>query len=613
MPLIQRRCIEEIRRRVNLYDVVSPYVNLRKAGSQWRGLSPFTEEKSPSFFIHPEKNVFKCYSSGHAGDIFRFVQIKENLSFNEAIESLARQFNIPLEYESGGASTETLSLRKELFEIHEITKGYYQHHFNKEDENGAWIRQYWQNERKFSLEIAKEFEIGLAPPDPRPLLEHLIKKKFSLDALKNCGLFYAKEHEKNPHNLRPRFRGRLMIPIQDVQGRTIAFTARVLPLTPKNDPTLEAKYVNSPETPIFSKSHILFGLERARKEITEQTAFILVEGQLDVIRCHEKGLKTAVAPQGTSITESQLALIRRYTTHAQCVMDGDSAGKKAAFRLLPMALKMGLEVEFLQLEAGNDPDSFLEQHGPEGYKTLAQRAQGSMEFAVKILAPKGMASSASEKTHAFEQIFGFFNGIDSLSFAEANLKKVGNLLGLYEYTIDRELAKIKLSPQKTNSIDNQKDNKSPSAKLTTAEYQLLLMIFHNDSLARPIADAIDPQWVDTHTLHGRLLNRFLGEIKEELWKGTESIDSCLENDKERNCVYGLLTEEAPFEDDIHAANACIQSLFTHFYKNKQQALTQAIAGASQADSQKIQDLQKQRIQIRNILKNPPEFSLKRTI
>jgi hypothetical protein len=200
-----------------------------------------------------------------------------------------------------------------------------------------------------------------------------MRRKFSEEALKRCGLFFVRDDAAiTLQALRPRFRGRLMIPIRDHQGRVCAFTARQTGLTPDDDPAKEAKYVNSPETPIFTKGNLLFNLDRARTHVGEGKPFVMVEGQLDALRCWSVGLKTAIAPQGTSITESQLVLLRRYHTQVECFFDSDSAGQKAALRFLPMALKAGLELRFLTLAGATklDPDLLFLERGLAAYEEV---------------------------------------------------------------------------------------------------------------------------------------------------------------------------------------------------------------------------------------------------
>ncbi|MBP9913445.1 MAG: DNA primase, partial [Opitutaceae bacterium] len=373
MPAIKPTCVRDLKLRVNLADVISRVVTLRKAGgSRLKGLCPFHNEKTPSFHVDPDKGFYKCFGCGKAGDIITFVRETEQLGFTEAIEALGQRFSIVIEYEegSGGPSREERSLRQEIFEIHELTAEHYHQAFKAATPVGNFMRTYWVEQRRFAPELAEEFKIGAAAPTDDGLAALLLKRKFSEEALRQCGLFFMREGAVfGLGSLKPRFRGRLMIPIRDHQGRVVAFTARQTELTPPDDPAREAKYVNSPETPIFIKGNLLFNLDRARTAAGEGKPFVMVEGQLDALRCWSVGLKTALAPQGTSITETQLVLLRRYHTQVECFFDSDSAGQKAALRFLPMALKAGLEIRFLRLAGQEkiDPDLLFLERGLPAY------------------------------------------------------------------------------------------------------------------------------------------------------------------------------------------------------------------------------------------------------
>jgi len=445
MPLISRNCIDNIKERINIHDVVSQYVVLKRTGSTWRGLSPFNNEKSPSFFVIPDKNIFKCFSSGYAGDIFRFLQIKENLSFQEAIETIAHRFNLTLEYEEnehGGPTSMSPSLKKELFEIHEIVMDLFHDYFLSQSANGKFVQNYWQNERQFSIALAKEFKIGLAPPEPNLLIQTLLKKKnFSLEALRACGLFFIKENEHNPNRALSRFRGRLIIPIRDIQERVIAFAGRKLAITPEDDPAKEAKYINSPETPIFHKGKTLFGLNYARQHLEQEGFFLLVEGQLDTLRCWDSGFKTAIAPQGTGVTEEQLRTLRRYSSKIYSLLDSDNAGKKASLRILSMALKEGLDIAFIPLPQGQDPDSYLISQKVNAQELL-KLAQSPMHFAVHALLSARGQPSAQEKVTILLQLFEILKECNSSVIQEEYLLEISYLLNVNRQSIQLDFFTI---------------------------------------------------------------------------------------------------------------------------------------------------------------------------
>ncbi|MEI6861880.1 MAG: DNA primase, partial [Verrucomicrobiota bacterium] len=411
MPVIKSTSLRDLKLRVSLADVVSRVVTLKKAGgSRLKGLCPFHSEKTPSFNVNTDKGYYKCFGCGKSGDMFTFVQETEQLNFTEAVEALGQRFGIVLEYEEGrgGPTVEQRSLRQEIFALHDLAAEHYHQVFKGAGSTGAWMRAYWTEQRKFTPELADEFKIGAAEPAGGELAALVLRKKFSEEALRQCGLFFIYDDAMiTAGALRPRFRGRLMIPIRDHQGRIVAFTARQTELTPADDPAREAKYVNSPETPIFTKGNLLFNLDRARSHAGDGKPFVLVEGQLDAMRCWSVGLQTAIAPQGTSITEGQLALLRRYHAQVECFFDSDAAGQKAALRFLPMALKAGLEARFLSIggEGKSDPDVLFLERGLAAYEELRRSARSAMDFACRAALPAPGAASAEQKMRAAQAMF----------------------------------------------------------------------------------------------------------------------------------------------------------------------------------------------------------------
>ncbi|NBU86637.1 MAG: DNA primase, partial [Verrucomicrobia bacterium] len=294
MPRLADGFVGELKDRIDLFDIVSRYVQLKKSGSSWVGLSPFNKEKTPSFYVHPQKGFFNCFSSGEKGDGITFIQKIENLDFYEAVEYLSREFNIPLRFQEGTSSLQPLgqSLRKELYALQEMVKDWFHEQFNGNDKESETARDYWVNERKFTQETAIQFGVGYAPVDRFALGKFLRKKLIPDHILAKSGLFYERKNQSDWVSI---FCGRLMIPIREKLGRICGFTGRKLSVTPEWGDKKAPKYVNSPETPIFLKGQLLFNLDLANKAINEQKDFLLVEGQLDAIRCHTEGFHTTVA------------------------------------------------------------------------------------------------------------------------------------------------------------------------------------------------------------------------------------------------------------------------------------------------------------------------------
>jgi DNA primase len=617
MPLVKPSCVRDLRDRVNIVDVIARSVTLKKAGSRYKGLCPFHQEKTPSFHVNPDMGVYKCFGCGKSGDLITFVRETEGLNFVEAVETLGERFHVPIEYEAGsGPSREERSLRQELFELHEVATQHYHEVFRGSDATGEWMRAYWENERRFTPELAEEFKIGAVDADGSGLGGLLLQRKFSEAALRQCGLFFIYDDAPvNLRSLRPRFRGRLMIPIRDHQGRVVAFTARQTELTPENDPAREAKYVNSPETPIFTKSNLLFNLDRARTVAGEDHPFVLVEGQLDALRGWSVGLKTAVAPQGTSITDGQLALLRRYHNQVECFFDGDSAGQKAALRFLPMALKAGLDVKFLTGRAGEkiDPDDVMREQGIAGYESLRESALSAMAFACRALLPTGRQAAAEQKTAALRPLFEIIISAESEVARSEFLKESATHLGLDLTAVAADFERFRRSAGRWSR--SAPTSGSGEAALTEAvagpktispEEHLLLICLHFEHLGPRLCHALPADWIDNQHPAGTLLNRVLAEFEHDAWPGTSALNDSdlLETDAEKALVASLLFDRPEMDDPIKVAEEGLQKLRLRALQPRLKQIELALSqSTSDSDSDAI-SLLKERSSLQRQLRQP---------
>jgi DNA primase len=548
MPVIKPSCVRDLKLRANIVDVVSRVATLRRAGARFKALCPFHNEKTPSFNVDPNQGFYKCFGCGKAGDIISFVRETEQLSFTEAVETLGRRFGIAIEYEEGsGPTREERSLRQELYDLHEQAADFYHEAF-KGGGIGEKLRAYWTEQRRFPLELAAEFKIGAAAPDDAGLASRLLQHRFSEDALRQCGLFFIRDGAPlRPETLRPRFRGRLMIPIRDHQGRVVAFTARQTPLTPGDDPSSEAKYVNSPETPIFTKGHLLFNLDRSRTQVGPGKPFVLVEGQLDALRCWQVGLRTAVAPQGTAITEGQLNLLRRYHPEIECFFDSDSAGQKAALRLLPLALKTGLEVRFLRLEGAEklDPDLLFLERGLAAYQQVRDGALSAMGYLRHHALPRPEEATPETTARAVEQIYEVIASADSEVLQQQLLAEVAPAIGAWRilpHVFQADFAKF-ARRRAGRSFASQASGAPPAGAAgpghppaITPEQHLLIVCLHHEEMGKALSTVLPHDWIDTGHPAGVLLNRFLGEFEHGEWPGRDHLDPLLTNAEEKALV-----------------------------------------------------------------------------
>jgi DNA primase len=344
--------------------VASEFTPLKRVGNSFRGLSPFHAEKTPSFYCYPGSNRFKCYSTAKGGDTVGLVQEVMNLDFVEAGEWLASKFGIPVEFSGGAGIGPERSLRAEILAIYELAAGHFRQQFIASTPDGEAARAYWTNERKLTLQTAETFGIGFAASDDRHTFANQLFKKFSAPALDECGLFFFRHKDRinSPAEMILRWSGRLMIPIHDPQGRVIAFVGRQIPgIVDETVAGKNAKYLNSPDTPIFQKGLVLFNLARARTRLKDHAThrWTVVEGTLDVIRLWECGMPLAVATLGTAMTKEQIDLLAHLPNGVRAMLDGDGPGVAAALRIVPQIIASGADIVFNQTPQGHDPDSVM--------------------------------------------------------------------------------------------------------------------------------------------------------------------------------------------------------------------------------------------------------------
>ncbi|HEY3285463.1 MAG TPA: DNA primase [Armatimonadota bacterium] len=371
--------LEEVKRRTDLVEVVSGYVKLRKNGQRYLGLCPFHPEKTPSFSVHPEKQVWHCFGCGIGGDVLSFVERAEGLTFREALEKLADRCGVVLREESAQdrAKRETgRALMDDAVAFFQAALG-----------RSAQAKQYLEK-RGVSTSIASRFGLGFAPDSWDSLRTHLLRKGFSEQDLQGAGLVRERENGKGSYDV---FRNRLIFPIWDDKGKVIAFGGRAF----GDDPP---KYLNSPETESFHKGRTVYALHLAREEIRSKGYVLLMEGYMDVLACHQHGFSNAVATLGTALTAEHLKTLRRVTQEAVLVYDGDSAGYNAALRSLPLLEAAGFGARVAVLPEGQDPDSLLKEAGPEGLTDCLDAALPLVDYQIEFLLRKyGLDSESGRR------------------------------------------------------------------------------------------------------------------------------------------------------------------------------------------------------------------------
>ncbi len=389
--------LDEIRARLPVSAVVSRKVALKKKGREFAGLSPFKAEKTPSFFVNDQKGFYHCFASGEHGDIFKFVMVTEGLTFPEAVERLAEEAGVvlPKRTEPSEVEVEREDERQRLYRLLEASAAFFSTKLKQPEGDAA--RRYLAK-RGLVAETIERFGLGFAPASRNCLKEYLAGQGFTTKDMARAGMLIAADDIEVPYD---RFRNRVMFPITDLKNRVIAFGGRAL------DPDAPAKYLNSPETPLFHKGHILFNAARARPIAHEKNRIIAVEGYMDVVALAEAGFTEAVAPLGTALTEDQVRLMWRFVPEPILCFDGDSAGRKAAFRAIDTVLphlKPGQSVAFAFLPDGLDPDDLIRQQGAEAMEAVLKRARPLADVLFEREWAAGTWTTPERRAHLETQI-----------------------------------------------------------------------------------------------------------------------------------------------------------------------------------------------------------------
>ncbi len=614
MPRLADGFINELKERIDLFDLISSYVELKKSGSSWVGLSPFQQEKTPSFYVHPQKGFFKCFSSGETGDAISFVQKLENLDFQEALEFLSQRFGIPLRYEKGDHSKPFVkSIRAELHAIHEEAMKWFMQQLKAKSTESTVAWEYWVQERKFDKKTAEAFGIGYAPTNEFSLGDHLASQGFSKEILSKAGLFREKLRQGK---LVANFQGRLMIPIYEKLGRICGFTARKLSVTPEWGDKKAPKYINSPETTIFQKSQILFNLHLANKALKQDQDFLLVEGQLDAIRCYIEGFETVIAPQGTAFTESQAGLLKKSNPrNIICLLDGDEAGRKAGLKYVSIFMECGLNARFATLPQGSDPDQILLEFGKAKLSEILSASTSMVQYVVENFADQEDRHNPNIRKNICDFMFRSFTKLDSFVIKETHLKELGVQLGVSneavkkDYDLFERNKKPKYQFQNAEPTSKKSEIKGP-VRLTNVEDDLLYILLHDDRIAGPLAYLIEPTWLNFNNVSGRILAKILAEIKADGPMEVSHMEDLLDDDDERNSFHRCLFSDADTkenESSLQLANECLAVLFLRSSKERELSIRSRLQ-ISTAESSTLIDLRNELKEIRKQRNSPPTLS-----
>ncbi len=487
--------ISRVRDSIDIVDLVSGYVSLKKAGKNHVGLCPFHAEKTPSFSVNPDKQIFHCFGCGVGGDVFKFIELQEGLNFPEAVRSLAVRSGITLPTETRSRlDRKTEDERSSLLSIIADAAGYFRQEL--EGPSGIPARAYLAK-RGVSTTVESEFALGFARPEWDSLFRFLKQKGHAPVLAEKAGLIVKRSEGDGYYD---RFRGRIIFPIQNIAGKVIAFGGRVM------DDSLP-KYLNSPETPLYSKSNVLYCLDKAKEAARKNDHFIIVEGYLDAIACHQHGVRNATATLGTALTEGHLRLMRRFTKNLKLIFDPDAAGVKAALRSFDLLAGSGMNVKVVSLPDGDDPDTFLKKRGYDSFINCLKEAVPLMDFILSHVVKGGAAATIGEKIEQSGEMLGFISKLPSSIEQNHYLKKTAEALDVSERDLRLELTK-RFKHESTKTVPT---SASPRDRRPKSEETLIHLMLRDEKIARSLQGQIQPQDF-TDPLYRRAVQRIFDTL-----------------------------------------------------------------------------------------------------
>ena len=568
---------ERIRAASDIVDVIGGYLPLKRAGANFTALCPFHKEKSPSFNVNPHKQIFHCFGCQKGGDVFSFVKDYENIGFMDAVRRLAERAKIPLEFDDHPGAQESRHLKDQLLEIHDRIAQRWQNTLANEAA-GQLARDYLKK-RGVSEEAIKLFRLGAAPDAWDDTVNWAKSKGYDLATVEKAGLIIHKQETGSHYD---RFRGRLMFPICDEQGRVVGFSGRVLSGDEKT-----AKYVNSPETPIFTKSKIFFGLDKSKRAILDAGFAIICEGQLDLIACFTNGVQNMVAPQGTAFTDQHARIIKRYANEVVLCFDSDNAGQNAIVRSLDHLLASGLAVRVAVVPAPHDPDSFIKANGGEAFRQLVQQAEGFFDYYLnRLIATNDVTSDKGR--------------LAVLRAMAASVHKTGNVVLVDTYA-QKTALRLAVSPDAVRAEFKKNPSSSPAPVAEDApeisiesevpveeprpaafEFHLLKLLLLNDDLIALAAAHLDLEWIQSGSARQIIGQRFVQQ-REGSWQGLAAfLDGC-NSAAQRSLVTEAVAEERAIPNPELQLTDVILKLRNQYFDRQIAALTARVSQVENGD------------------------------
>ncbi len=523
---------EQIRAANDIVEVIGSYLPLKKAGANFVALCPFHKEKTPSFNVNPQRQVFHCFGCHAGGDVFEFVKQYENIDFPEAVRRLAERARIPLTYEKSDPGSYGRPLKEQLLQIHEQIAQRWQNALASEAA-GQLARDYLA-QRGVSAEAIQLFRLGAAPDLWDDTVNWAKSKGYELPLVEQAGLVLRRTEGDGYYD---RFRRRLMFPICDEQGRVIGFSGRVLPGDEK-----APKYVNSPETPIFTKSKVFFGLDKSRRAVLDAGYAVICEGQLDLIAAYMAGVQNIVAPQGTAFTADHARILRRYVTEVVSCFDSDEAGQTAAVRSLDSLLESGLAVRVAVVPSPHDPDSFIRAFGSAAFKQLIEGAEGFFDYYLHRLCAANEVASDKGRLAVLRSMAEAVYKTGNAVLVDKYAQKTALRLGVTPDAVRAEFGKFSRSKTvRPEAAEESAPETAGQQKPSPSEFWLLKILLLHDDLVEWAAAHLDPAWVE-HPVARQIIAQRLAAQTNQAWLSLAGfLDEC-DSPEMRSLVTEATTE-----------------------------------------------------------------------
>jgi DNA primase len=499
--------LDQIRSASDIVDVIGTYIPLKRAGANFTALCPFHKEKTPSFNVNPNLQIFHCFGCHKGGNVFTFVKEFENIDFPEAVRRLAERARIPLEYQQSPGEGLARGLKEKQLENHEQLTQRWQNALA--NEAAGQIARDYLVKRGVTAEAVKLFRLGYAPDVWDDTVNWARGKGFEASLVEKAGLILHKEGSDHFYD---RFRGRLMFPICDEQGRVIGFSGRVLAGDEKT-----AKYVNSPETPIFTKSKVFFGLDKSKRSLLEAQSAVVCEGQLDLIACFMAGVQNIVAPQGTAFTSEHARILKRYVEEVILCFDSDTAGQNAAVRSLDHLLAAGLAVRVAVVPSPDDPDSFIKTRGGDEFKKLISNASGFYDYYLDRLCTENDLTTDRGRLAVLRSMGATVAKSANVVLLDKYAQKTALRLGVAPEAVRAEFKKVPgpgvAARERSPDIATEPVAIDPPSAI---ELWLLKLLLLHEQLAGWALTRFDPTWIE-HGLARQAMIEILEAHKNGTW------------------------------------------------------------------------------------------------